>query len=377
MKVSRAAQTITVAADATVPAVPTLADTTKFDPAGPGDAHGSVFGLPFDEDESSVVLVPVPWEATTSYGRGAARGPAAIRQASPQLDLFDVELAAHGLARPWAFGIHMRADDPRVQTWNAQASEHALRVLAHDGSDVRESLAIVNELSLELDGWVRTEVDGLLARHKIVGVVGGDHSVAYGAIAAHAARHPGLGILHVDAHADLRSAYEGFVRSHASVLRNVVDEIDGVATLVQVGLRDLSEEEFEYARTSPRITPWYEHALRHRIAEGNGWAHVCRDIVGTLPDRVYVSFDIDGLDPTLCPGTGTPVPGGLSFSDALMLLSAIVHSGRTIVGFDLVEVAPSGRDGDEWDGNVGARILYKLCSLALWSNGARDPATRG
>jgi len=352
--------------------VPAKADTRKFDPAGPGDAHGSVFGLPFDEAESSVVLLPVPWEATTSYGRGTAQGPAAIRDASPQLDLFDIELAAHGLARPWAFGIHMRDEDPRVQAWNARASEHALRVLAHDGSDVRESLAIVNELSHALDAWVQGEVDGLLARGKIVGVVGGDHSVAFGAIAAHAARNPGIGILHVDAHADLRRAYEGFERSHASVLRNVVDELDGVATLVQVGLRDLSEEEFEYAKASAKITPWYEHALRRRLAEGTGWAHVCHDIVGTLPERVYVSFDIDGLDPTLCPGTGTPVPGGLSFADAVTLLATVVHSGRTIVGFDLVEVAPSGRAGDEFDGNVGARILYRLCSLALWSQGARD-----
>jgi agmatinase len=346
------------------------ADTSKFDVAGPGDPSGSVFGLPFDERESNVVLVPVPWEATTSYGRGTAKGPAAIRAASPQLDLFDGELAARGLARPWAYGIHMRAEDPRVCEWNARASEHALRVLAHEGTE--RDLATVNELSRELDRWVRAQVDGLVAHDKIVGVVGGDHSVAFGAIAAQAARNPGLGILHIDAHADLRHAYEGFDRSHASVLRNVVDELGGVATLVQVGLRDLSEEEFEYARTNPRIMPWYEHALRARLAEGTGWAHVCRDIVGSLPDRVHVSFDIDGLDPALCPSTGTPVPGGLSYAEANTLLTELVHSGRTIVGFDLVEVAPSSRPGDEWDGHVGARILYKLCALSLWSQGARD-----
>ncbi len=346
------------------------ADTSKFDVAGAGDPSGSVFGLPFDERESNVVLVPVPWEATTSYGRGTARGPAAIRAASPQLDLFDVELAARGLGRPWAYGIHMRGEAACVHEWNQRASEHALRVLAHEGS--ARDLSIVNELSRELDRWVRGEADGLVAHDKIVGVVGGDHSVAFGAIAAQAARHPGLGILHVDAHADLRHAYEGFERSHASVLRNVVDELGGVATLVQVGLRDLSEEEFEYARTNPRITPWYEHALRARLADGAGWAAVCRDIVGTLPDRVYVSFDIDGLDPALCPSTGTPVPGGLSYAEANTLLTELVHSGRTIVGFDLVEVAPSVDERDEWDGNVGARILYKLCSLALWSQGARD-----
>jgi agmatinase len=352
--------------------VPTKADTRKFDPTGPGDAHGSVFGLPFDEVESSVVLLPVPWEATTSYGRGTVDGPAAIRDASPQLDLLDVELAALGLARPWAFGIHMRGEDSRVREWNARASEHALRVLAHTQADVARDLEIVNRISRDLDAWVRAEVDELLARGKIVGVVGGDHSVAFGAMAAHAARFPQLGIVHVDAHADLRRAYEGFERSHASVLRNVVEEIDGIATLVQVGLRDLSEEELAFASASPKITPWYEHALRRRLAEGTGWASICADIVGTLPQQVYVSFDIDGLDPTLCPGTGTPVPGGLSFAEASMLIATLTNSGRTIVGFDLVEVAPSGRPGDQWDGNVGARVLFKLCAHALWSQGARD-----
>jgi len=350
--------------------VPTKADTSKFDPAGPGDPHGSVFGLPFTEDESSVVLLPVPWEATTSYGRGAARGPAAIRGASPQLDLFDLELAGQGLARPWAYGIHMRAEDARVQSWNAEASAHALRVLAHDGRDTSGDLELVNALSVQLDAWVRTEAEALLARGKIVGIVGGDHSVALGSIAAHAARFPGMGVLHVDAHADLRRAYEGFERSHASVLRNVVDQVDGVASIVQVGLRDVSEEEFRFAADTSKLTPWYEPALRHRLGEGIGWSTLCDDIVGTLPRQVYVTFDVDGLDPTLCPGTGTPVPGGLSFVEATTLLGAIARSGRTIVGFDLVEVAP--REGDEWDGNVGARLLYRLCALALFSQGARD-----
>lgn len=355
---------------ATLCRVPSKADASKFDPTGAGDPHGSVFGLPFGEDESSIVLVPVPWEATTSYGRGAARGPAAIRAASPQLDLFDLELAGLGLARPWAYGIHMRTEDARVVEWNERASERALRVLAHEGDAT--DLAVVNALSLELDQWVQAETEALLARGKIVGIVGGDHSVALGSIAAHAVRFPGMGVLHVDAHADLRRAYEGFERSHASVLRNVVDGIDGVASIVQVGLRDLSEEEYRFAAGTSKLTPWYEFALRKRVGEGIGWSTLCDDIVGTLPREVYVSFDIDGLEPTLCPGTGTPVPGGLSFVEATTLLGAIVRSGRTIVGFDLVEVAPSGRDGDEWDGNVGARILFRLCALALFSQGARD-----
>lgn len=347
-------------------------DTTKFDPDGAGDPAGSIFGLPFSAHESSVVLVPVPWEATTSYGRGTANGPAAIRAASPQLDLFDPMLAELGLGRPWAWGIHMLAEDPEIQALNTRACARALPVIAVGGAlgddpELHAALAEVNTASEQLDTWVRTQVEAQLAAGKIVGVVGGDHSVSLGAIAAHAARFPGMGVLHVDAHADLRRAYEGFSRSHASVMGNVLDEVDGVARLVQVGIRDLSAQEWERSRSDPRVVTHLDAALWDRTFAGTPWLTLCREIVDALPQQVYVSFDIDGLDPALCPGTGTPVPGGLSFAEAHALLLEVVRSGRTVVGFDLVEVA-----GGEWDANVGARLLHRLCGLALLGRGARD-----
>lgn len=353
------------------------ADIGRFDPDGAGDPEGSIFGLPFGEADSSVVLVPVPWEATQSYGRGAAQGPAAIRAASPQLDLFDPGLAALGLGQPWQWGIHMQKEDPWVRALDQQACAAARPVIdvggaIGDDAALRAALEQVNACGARLDDWVYQRVRGLLDDGKIVGVVGGDHSVALGAIEAHAERWPGMGVLHVDAHADLRVAYEGFTRSHASVMGNVLDRARGVATLVQVGVWDLSAAEHARSLADERVVTLLEGAMRERMMAGIGFAEICRGIIDALPQHVYVSFDIDGLDPSLCPSTGTPVPGGLSFQEAGALLLALLRSGREVVGFDLVEVAPSGRDGDQWDGNVGARVLYRLCGVALASQGARD-----
>jgi agmatinase len=192
----------------------------------------------------------------------------------------------------------------------------------------------------------------------VVGV-GGDHSTVYGIIRAYAEKYPGLGVLHVDAHADLRDAYEGFTWSHASIFHNVMTRLPGVSKLVQVGIRDLGEAEFQFSEDSGgRIVTHYDARTKARQHEGVAWRDLCVEMVSALPQDVYVSFDIDGLDPTLCPHTGTPVPGGLSFAEASTLIGEVVRSGRKIVGLDLNEVAP-GLDS-EWDGNVGARLLYKM-----------------
>lgn len=327
-------------------------DEARFDADGAGDPQGSVFGLPYGEAESSVVMLAVPWEPTTSYGAGAAKGPEAIREASRQLDLYDVELHELGLARPWVYGLHMTGSDPEIEAWNREACEAARRE--------RPDLAKVDALSWALVERVESRVGALLDAGKIAGVVGGDHSVAYGSIAA-ASKRGSIGVLHVDAHADLRVGYEGYAHSHASVMHNVLRDCAGVDKLVQVGIRDLSAAEAKVIREDPRVHTVFDHELR----DGRPWP------IDALPQRVWISFDIDGLDPALCPGTGTPVPGGLSFRQAMSLLRALAESGREIVGFDLVEVAPAP-GGGQWDGNVGARILYRLCGTALLSRGARD-----
>lgn len=353
------------------------APLAKFDPDGAGDPQGSIFGLPFTEGESSVVLLPVPWEVTTSYGRGTAQGPAAIRAASQQLDLFDPGLAALGLGQPWQWGIHMRPEDPGVRELDARAGAMARPIIDAGGEigddpALRAALEGVEAASVRLDDWVGHQVRALLHADRIVGVVGGDHSVSLGAIDAHAERWPGLGILHIDAHADLRVAYEGLSRSHASIMDNVLERVRGISRLVQVGIRDLSATEHARSQADDRVVTHLEPLMRERMFGGTSFLDIVGEVIEDLPEHVYVSFDIDGLDPALCPSTGTPVPGGLSFAEASALLLAVVRSGRQIVGFDLVEVAPSGRPDDEWDANVGARVLYRLCGVALASRGARD-----
>jgi agmatinase len=147
---------------------------------------------------------------------------------------------------------------------------------------------------------------------------------------------------------------------------NVVRELP-IARLVQVGIRDSCRAEADVvAGSGGRIVEFRDRELAEAVLDGTPWRMVCERIVDELPQRVYVSFDIDGLDPALCPHTGTPVPGGLSFHQAALLLRHVVAAGKTVVGFDVVEVAP-GPDGDEWDGNVGARVLYQLCGALLRS----------
>jgi agmatinase len=332
----------------------------------------TIFGVGVAREQAKVVLVPVPWEATTSYGRGTAQGPLAIRAASVQVDLFDLELAAHGVPEPYRAGIAMLPLDSEVEARAREAADRALEVIdAYDEErpgdydpPVAAALARVNELSGWLDDWLDRTASELLGQGKIVGVVGGDHSVPFGAIAAHARRHTGLGILHFDAHADLRVAYQGFVGSHASIMHRVASEI-GVSKIVSAGVRDFCHDEYRAIVDSRgRIEAFFDLTIAQELSSGVAFAEIAARIASRLPHEVYVSFDIDGLDPTLCPHTGTPVPGGLSFRQACAIVGAVVASGRRVVGFDLVEVAP-GPNGDEWDANVGARLLHKLIGFSL------------
>ena len=339
---------------------------SSFDPNAPGTGSG-IFGLPHTVDEARVVLVPVPFEATTSYGGGTERGPEAIAVASHQVDLFD-----HETGTPYAAGIAMLPPDERVRTWNDEARAQVRRwrdvhALGMSAAQLGPELERANAVCASLNEWLHGEVKRQLDAGKIVGTVGGDHGAVFGAIAAHAERWPGLGILHFDAHCDLRHAYEGLAWSHASIMDNVVRRLPGVARLVQVGIRDYCEEERDAITASGgRIRTWFDADLTRARFEGASWAQQTVHIVADLPEQVYVSFDVDGLDPNLCPHTGTPVPGGLDFMQASYVLGAVAHSGRRIVGFDLVEVAPDP-GGDEWDANVGARLLYKLIGWTLLS----------
>jgi agmatinase len=334
---------------------------SNFDPDGPAPATSGIYGLPFAAEDSKVVIVPVPFEATTSYGGGTSNGPAAVFEASKQVDLFDQETG-----RPYSAGIAMLEVPKNVARWNRDAKKIAAKVIERGGvidRATRDAAAKVNEYGDRMNAWVYDATAALLAQNKIAVILGGDHSVPFGAIRAYSEKYPGLGILHLDAHADLRDAYEGFTWSHASIFNNVMRKLPDVGKLVQVGVRDLGQAERQMIDDSNgRIVTFYDTELAARKEQGTPFAMIADDIVARLPNDVYLSWDIDGLDPTLCPGTGTPVPGGLSWNEAIGLLRAIKRSGKRIVGLDLCEVSP----GDtEWDANVGARLLYKMIGFAL------------
>lgn len=333
---------------------------SAFNPNAAAGADSGIFGLPYTAAEAHLILIPVPWEATTSYGGGTSQGPQAILNASKQVDLFDFHLG-----NIFKLGIAMLDESTQVQQWNNAARQ---TTSPHE----------INAYSLKLNDYVYTTTKSLLAQGKLVGLVGGDHSTPFGAIQAFLEKYPHMGILHFDAHADLRKAYEGFEYSHASIMYNILMKTT-VKKLVQVGIRDFCEEEFSFIQQHPqRVQTFFDANLFEQKAHGKNWALICDDIVQNLPSEVYISFDIDGLDPRFCPHTGTPVPGGLDFLEAIFLIQQVIASGRKIIGFDLNEVSPGihnqTQEADltdaalEWDANVGARLLYKLCGYTLQSN---------
>lgn len=333
-----------------------------FDP-NQASVPGTLWGLPFDVQSAHLVILPVPWEVTVSYGAGAAKAPRAILEASAQVDLYDS-------VRPdaWKHGIAMAPLPGKIEalgeTLRPLASK-AIDRLSREGTADEESVRRVNLGSETMVDWVKREADAYLDAGKLVAVVGGDHSVPLGLMRALAERHSSYGILHIDAHSDLRNAYEGFVHSHASIMHNALG-LDSVRRLVQVGVRDICQEEMDaVANSGGRVRLFDYRSLARRRFSGESWAAVAEEIVAELPEKIYVSFDVDGLDPALCPGTGTPVPGGLGFEEALFLVDRAVETGKTIIGFDLCEVSPGENPADPWDANVGARLLYRLSLAAM------------
>ncbi len=346
-------------------------ENNDYNPSDVGQNNGNYFGMPFTTEESDLVLVSVPWGVTASYGGGQCYGPDAIIGASVQLDFYDPVSP-----NQWKRGIATVPIDYSIQDDDALLRHDAAKViqfLEEGGTLFEQSMvstrrARVNMGSAELNCKVKEQTTEWLDKGKIVGLVGGDHSTPLGFIEALAERHESFGVLHIDAHADLREAYEGFRYSHASIMYNVMESVPAVTKLVQVGIRDYCDDEVEYAASQGgRVVQFDDYLLAAERFEGSTWAEQCERIVAQLPEKVYVSFDIDGLASELCPGTGTPVAGGLSFHQAVYLLDRVVRSGRRIIGFDVVEVVPCGEE-DEWDANVGARILFRLCGLALRSN---------
>lgn len=334
-----------------------------FDANGVGVANDQYFGLPFTYEESELVLFPVPWEVTVSYRPGTAKGPKAMLDASTQIDLYD-----NDNPNGWHKGIFTQKAPASLAKKNTELRKQAATYIK--GLEKGKNMELsgipetINAACESMKAHVYQTAKKILDDNKIPGLVGGDHSTPLGLMEALAEKHGGFGILQIDAHADLRDAYEGFTYSHASIMFNAL-RIDNMKKLVQVGIRDLCDAELQLIDNSDRrVVTYFNHEIKSAAYSGMTWADICSRIVEELPKKVYISFDIDGLLHAYCPNTGTPVPGGLEFEQAVFLIREVVRSGRQIIGFDLVEVAPGE---DDWDAIVGARMLYKLCNLALIS----------
>jgi len=324
--------------------------------------HG-IFGLPFNIEESELVLIPVPWEATVSYGKGSSQGPKAILDASQQIDLYD-PLYPDG----WKRGIAMQDIPTDMYYENMQICKKVEEYLSgyFDKNINKELQTEINNDCRDLNTRVKEVTDSLLDEGKIVGLVGGDHSTPLGFLESLAEKYKDFGILHIDAHNDLRPAYEGLTYSHASIFYNAL-KIKNISKLVQVGIRDISDIENNIVKEEKgKIVVFSDYEIKKDMFKGISWSKKCDEIIKKLPNNVYISFDIDGLVPYLSPHTGTPVPGGFSIDEMVFLFEKILESKRKIIGFDLCEVSP--KENDTWDGNVGARILYKLCLLTLKSH---------
>ncbi|MBR5850871.1 MAG: agmatinase family protein [Alistipes sp.] len=344
-----------------------LNPATGFDPNGVGVANGSYFGMPFTPEEASLVLISAPWDVTVSYGAGTAYAPDSLIEASTQLDLYDP-----AAPNAWQRGIATADIDYTLHELSDRLRNDARRVIAHleQGGETTDDYVVrkirrVNEGSEELNRNIHAEASQWLDAGKVVGLVGGDHSTPYGLLAALGERHEHFGVLQIDAHCDLRACYEGFEYSHASIMYNVLRDIPAVERITQVGVRDFSAAELRMAEQSGRVAQFGDHDLMQAAFDGESWSATCERIVATLPKKVYISFDIDGLDIEYCPNSGAPVPGGLNFNQAVALLKKVADSGRQIIGFDLVEVGAASEERAKVDAIVGARMLWKLCGQTL------------
>ncbi len=341
----------------------------NFDPSQPGLADANIFGLPFTAEESEIIIIPVPWEVTVSYGSGASKGPDAVFEAS-----FQVDLSHQEFPELWKLGMFVDQNEI-IQKWAALSSKYKAMAqpiieAQENGEEVGQNpqlaadLEIINKACADLKNELKEIVLSWIEKGKKVVLLGGDHSTPLGYYEAMASQHSNFGILHLDAHMDLRIAYEGFTYSHASIMYNAL-QIPQISKIVQVGIRDFCEQEVDVANNN-RVIVHTDADLKTEAFLGHTWEMQCERIIQALPQKVLVSFDIDGMYPWYCPNTGTPVPGGFSFEQATYLLNKLAVSDKEIIGFDLVEVAPGEKD--DWDGNVGARMLFHMCGALAKNN---------
>lgn len=346
-----------------------MTDLSQFDSNCAGNPNNNIFGLPFTEEEARLVILPVPWEVTVSCTAGTARAHEHIFKSSLHVELFDIDNRDG-----WKQGLFMRSSDKKVLLKSDYLRKEAELYIDYisKGSKVAKntfmskSLKEINEGSTFLNNWVYEQSKDLLDKGKLVGLLGGDHSTPLGFFKALSEKHGNFGVLQIDAHCGLRKAYENFNFSHASIMYNALEEVPEIKKLVQVGVRDFGDDEWNFiCNSNYKVIAYLDKDIKERQFEGQTWKQIADEIVNHLPEKVYLSFDVDGLDPKLCPNTGMPVVGGIEAEQVFYLLKSIIKSNRKLIGFDLCEI---GVGENNWDSNVGARILWRLCNLLILSN---------
>ena len=326
---------------------------SAFNPSEIGINNGNIFGFPYSQEAAQILIIPVEWEATASFGRGTAKSYETIRQASLQLDFYDEKGAF------WKTPIYMQEAIGGIL--NNQAAPKAADLIHYleDGgqiSDRKEDFDQINTYSEALNSLVEKACKKAIERGKKVIVLGGDHSTPLGTIKA-LSKDQSFGILHFDAHADLRPGYEGFTYSHASIMHHA-RHLPNVESITSIGLRDISPEEAEIIRNDSNINAYSDKWIASQRLNSRPFNSIIAEMIEKLPQKIYLSFDVDCLDPSLCPNTGTPVPGGLSWHEIQAIVDALYHSDIDIVGADLCETG-----NHPWDAQVSARILYQFVGL--------------
>lgn len=343
----------------------------NFSLSNSNDNGGYYFRDALSVQDAECVLVSVPWAVTSAAGQGSAYTPDAIIDASTSVSLYDIVSQTSIAGR-----VATAEVDYDLQESSLQLGGDATKVVSHieDGGTLSGDYFIrkVNRINIgfrDMHRSVGKRVFRYADKGKIVGVIGGDHSVALGAVRSISSVYPNMGVLFIDAHCDLRPSGKIFAYSHLSIARNIIDEVPQISKMVQVGVRDMSQEELEFAQTNPKIELFCHEQLAHSLYNGQSWSSICDKVVETLPKQVYISFDIDALSPECCPHTKRPVAGGMTFDQAVALINRVAESGREIIGFDLTEIVPIMDSGV--DAAVGARLLVKLCAAALKSKNNR------
>lgn len=272
--------------------------------------------------ESEIVVISAPFEKTVSYGHGTENGPAAILEASHYVEFYDDELDTE------------LAFDKKIST---------LEPLSFEGLSIEDSLKKISD-----------QVEEVLNDGKFAVILGGEHSISSACIKPFVKKYDNFSVLHFDAHSDLRAEYQGSIWSHASVMARVAEMTKNIT---QVGIRAQCKDEADFIKANG-INTFYMRDIRIG-KHGSNWKE---KVVESLKDNVFISFDVDGLDPAIIPATGTPEPGGLQWDETLDLLKLVAQK-KTIVGLDMVELAPVEANTIS-DFNT-AKLTYKILNYAF------------